>query len=210
LSWIRSSGYHFFGFRNSIIFTEQGRQPCVQSPIWKIRSLYLCAPVRRDASQSQSHIATDGQSVCLSWCRAPAGAHDQIFLLVWKLLSCPCGAPSLTRGRVCHLSITVGSISPSQYVQIFTNLQFLTNCMYNIYKACIIQAEYSKLCPISSSFRYNGCLVTWGMRWRYFNPSSHGEKSFIFSLDVVLSIYNIFADHCIQNEQVYWDMYACL
>jgi hypothetical protein len=29
---------------------------------------------------SQSHIATDGQSVCLSWCRAPAGAHDQTTL----------------------------------------------------------------------------------------------------------------------------------
>jgi hypothetical protein len=40
-------------------------------------------------SQSQSHIATDGQSVCLSWCRAPSGAHDQILLTVWQLLSCP-------------------------------------------------------------------------------------------------------------------------
>jgi hypothetical protein len=30
---------------------------------------------------SQSRIATDGQSVCLSWCRAPAGAQDQMFLL---------------------------------------------------------------------------------------------------------------------------------
>jgi hypothetical protein len=62
------------------------------------------------SSQSQSHIATDGQSVCLSWCRAPAGAHDQMFLFVWKLLSYPCGAPSLTRGRVCHLNWTAGVI----------------------------------------------------------------------------------------------------
>jgi hypothetical protein len=30
------------------------------------------------AVSSQSHIATEG----LSWCRAPAGAHDQVFLLV--------------------------------------------------------------------------------------------------------------------------------
>jgi hypothetical protein len=28
-------------------------------------------------SQSQSHVATDGQSVSQSWCRAPPGAHDQ-------------------------------------------------------------------------------------------------------------------------------------
>jgi hypothetical protein len=32
-------------------------------------------------SQSQSHVTTDGQSVGLSWCRAPSGAHDQIFIL---------------------------------------------------------------------------------------------------------------------------------
>jgi hypothetical protein len=38
--------------------------------------------------QSQSHIATDGQSVSKSWCRAPSGAHDQIFITVWQLLSC--------------------------------------------------------------------------------------------------------------------------
>jgi hypothetical protein len=30
-------------------------------------------------SQSQSHIATDGQSASKSWCRTPSGAHDQIF-----------------------------------------------------------------------------------------------------------------------------------
>jgi hypothetical protein len=31
-------------------------------------------------SQSQSHIVTDVRSVSKSWCRAPSGAHDQIFL----------------------------------------------------------------------------------------------------------------------------------
>jgi hypothetical protein len=36
---------------------------------------------RTEVSQSQSHIATDGQSVGPSWCRAPSGAHDQIFIL---------------------------------------------------------------------------------------------------------------------------------
>jgi hypothetical protein len=37
---------------------------------------------RTQQSQSQSHIATDGQSVCLSWCRAPSGPHDQILVTV--------------------------------------------------------------------------------------------------------------------------------
>jgi hypothetical protein len=51
--------------------------------------------------QSQSHIATDGQSVSKSWCRAQSGTHDQIFLTMWQLRSCSCRSPSLTRGRVC-------------------------------------------------------------------------------------------------------------
>jgi hypothetical protein len=34
------------------------------------------------SKSSQSHIATDGQSVSKSWYRAPSGAHDQIFISV--------------------------------------------------------------------------------------------------------------------------------
>jgi hypothetical protein len=55
----------------------------------------------RDSAQSQSHITTDVNSISKSWCLAPSGAHDQIFITLWQLLSCFCGAPSLTRGRVC-------------------------------------------------------------------------------------------------------------
>jgi hypothetical protein len=54
-------------------------------------------------SQSRRHIAIDSQSTSKSWCRAPSGANDQIFITLWQLLSCFYGAPSLTRGRVCHL-----------------------------------------------------------------------------------------------------------
>jgi hypothetical protein len=47
----------------------------------------LCQPrvimsQSQSQSQSQSHVTTDGQSVSPSWCRAPSGAHDQIFLLL--------------------------------------------------------------------------------------------------------------------------------
>jgi hypothetical protein len=38
--------------------------------------------------QSQRYITTDGQSASKSWCRAPSGAHDQIFITVWQLRSC--------------------------------------------------------------------------------------------------------------------------
>jgi hypothetical protein len=38
-------------------------------------------PLKPDVKvKSQSHIATDGQSISKSWCRAPCGAHDQIFI----------------------------------------------------------------------------------------------------------------------------------
>jgi hypothetical protein len=98
------------------------------SPLWALASLkaasqleaviqgfltiYVLTGMRLSAScptpnqevQSQSHVTTDGQSVGLSWCRVPSGAHDQIFIIFWKLQFCQLGAPSLTRGRVCRLS----------------------------------------------------------------------------------------------------------
>jgi hypothetical protein len=36
-------------------------------------------------SPSQTHITTDGQSVSQSWCQAPPGAQDQIFVTVRQL-----------------------------------------------------------------------------------------------------------------------------
>jgi hypothetical protein len=62
-------------------------------------------------SQSQSHIATDDQSISKSWCLAPSGAHDQIFITLWQLLSWFVGAPSLTRGRVCLLYMLLALVS---------------------------------------------------------------------------------------------------
>jgi hypothetical protein len=54
--------------------------------------------------QNQRCLTTDGQSASQSWCQeAPSGAQDQIFVTVREMLFCRRGAPSLTRGRVCHL-----------------------------------------------------------------------------------------------------------
>jgi hypothetical protein len=75
-------------------------------PTWRARSTYLYPPGAgwsgyTPVSQRQSHIATDGQSISKSWCRASSGAHDQVFITLWQLRSCLCGAPSVTRGRAC-------------------------------------------------------------------------------------------------------------
>jgi hypothetical protein len=59
---------------------------------------------------SQRHATTDGESVSMSWCRAPSGSRDQMFVTVWRLLSCLCGAPFLARRRVCLLPVRVCSI----------------------------------------------------------------------------------------------------
>jgi hypothetical protein len=50
------------------------------------------------------------KSVNQSWCRAPSGAHDQIFITVWQLQSCFCGAPSLKRGRVCLMIESLSAV----------------------------------------------------------------------------------------------------
>jgi hypothetical protein len=63
---------------------------------------------------SQSHIATDSQLVSQSLCPAPC--RKVTLVTVWQLQSCYCGAPSLTRGQVCLLSVLGSSSAPSIYV----------------------------------------------------------------------------------------------
>jgi hypothetical protein len=53
----------------------------------------------------KSHVTTDGQSVTVL-----VSSPLWNLWLVWKLLCYLCGTPSLTRGRVCLLSVTVSSI----------------------------------------------------------------------------------------------------
>jgi hypothetical protein len=43
---------------------------------------------RLTLNQSQSYVATEGQSASLSWCQAPSGAQDQIAVTVRQLRVC--------------------------------------------------------------------------------------------------------------------------
>jgi hypothetical protein len=82
--------------------------------------------------------------VCLG-IKHPSGAWDQIFITVWQLQACWCGALSLTRRRVCRFSVSQSVV-----------VSLLSVCII-----LSIQAQYNRSCPIISSSCYNGSLVTW-------------------------------------------------
>jgi hypothetical protein len=57
------------------------------------------------AKLSQNYVTNDGQSIDLSRCQSPSGFQDTIIVTDRQLRVCWCGAPSLTRGRVCQFTI---------------------------------------------------------------------------------------------------------
>jgi hypothetical protein len=64
--------------------------------------------VRLYRSRSRSCFTTDGQSVNMSWYRAPLwDLRPCRNVTVRNLWFCFCGGPSLTRGRVCNLQCRV-------------------------------------------------------------------------------------------------------
>jgi hypothetical protein len=101
-------------------------------------------------SQSQSHIATDGQSISKSWRRAPCGAHDQIFITLRQLWSSSCGAPSLPRGRVCLL------------------------CMLLVLASVVFPRSESLGTRDYILLSFRRLLRLAGSRWRYSTPPPHG------------------------------------
>jgi hypothetical protein len=90
------------------------------SPCPDLYCLELSQLLTTAQSQSQSHFTSECQYVLMSspfWFSWPYVCYccvfvdrDQILFSVCKLLFCFCGEPSLTRGRVCLLSVTVSSI----------------------------------------------------------------------------------------------------
>jgi hypothetical protein len=69
----------------------------LQKEIYNFESLYQF--IQRICTES----LYGWQSVSMSWCWAHFVDVWPDIAWVWNLLSCVCGAPSLTRGRVCPL-----------------------------------------------------------------------------------------------------------
>jgi hypothetical protein len=111
-----------------------------------------------DSSQSQSHIATDGQSVGQSvskfGCRASSGAQDQIFITLWQLRSCFCEAHSLTRRRFYFLYTLLALASV-----VFLGSGSLGS-RNHILLSQIWDSPFHRLLRLAES------------RWRYSNPAS--------------------------------------
>jgi hypothetical protein len=144
---------HCYTFTQLTILTRQYSILSVRS-VW--HSLAKCRPLTANSSQSQSYIATDGQSVSKAWCRAPSGAHDQIFITVWQLRPCLCGAPSLTRGRVCLLCMLLALASRV----------FLRSESLGISDHILLSQIWD--------FHFRRLLRLAGSRWRYSTPPPDG------------------------------------
>jgi hypothetical protein len=99
--------------------------------------------------QSQSHIATDDQSISKSRCRAPFGAYGQIFITLWQLRSCFCETSSLTRGWVCILHMLL----------VLVSVDFLDS-------ESLRTRDHILLSQISD-FPFRRLLRFVGSRWRY-------------------------------------------
>jgi hypothetical protein len=85
----------------------------------------------------------------------PSGAYDQIFITLWQLRSCFCGAPSLTRGRVCLLYMLLALASA-----VLLGPETLWS------------RDHISLSPIWD-FPFRRLLRLAGSRWRYSTPPPH-------------------------------------
>jgi hypothetical protein len=106
----------------------------------------LCS-YRQLTTPSRSHIATDGQSVCLSvlvsspgWGSWPdvSSSLELTVLSMW-------GALYDERSGLSF--VIVGSISPLSFVQLFTILLLKPNRMYNIHKASVSPGSVQQAMP---------------------------------------------------------------
>jgi hypothetical protein len=143
--------------------------------------IFSCASQKADAqniqeqsqSQSQSHFATDGQSVSKSRCWAPFAAHDQIFITLWQLRSCFCGAHSLTRGRVrlFYMLLALASVVFLGSESLGTRDHLLLSQIWDVL--------------------FRRLLRLAGSRWRYSNPPPHGCTRTSHFASYFLGVWNM-------------------
>jgi hypothetical protein len=116
--------YLFNGARGSVVVNTLAKLLSFAS------AFYATSRVSMEVSEdrSRSYFTTDGQSVSMSWYRAPLWDLQPDItscrnVAVWNLRSCFCGAPSLARGRVCNLQCNqwrlINLYHPGQWLNSF-------------------------------------------------------------------------------------------
>jgi hypothetical protein len=124
----------------------------------------LSHPAATKISQlSSSHVKvkvtlrlTVSQSVSESWCRAPSGPHDQIFITVWQLRSCFMW-DALSDERM-GLSFVYATGS----------------CQRSLSQVLIFDTRDHILLSQNWDFPFRRLLRLAGSRWRYSSPPLHG------------------------------------
>jgi hypothetical protein len=111
-------------------------------------------------AESESHVTTDGQSTSLSWNKAPIWVLRPDFYFSLTVAFCWCGAPSVTRGRVCRLQLLLVLAS-----------------------AVILGSEFRGsrdhiLLSQIRDFPFRCLLRLAGLRWRYSIPPPHGRLTY--------------------------------
>jgi hypothetical protein len=120
---------------------------------------------------------TVSQSVCLSWCRAPSGAHDQILVTVWQFLFYPWGGGALSDERV-GLSLAESFSSNKSIVSMYSYIHLTCFTFWHIYtiytRPLLVPAQYSRLCPISGN--HGKCLLLARIRGNLCWFHWHGKR----------------------------------
>jgi hypothetical protein len=118
---------------------------------------------------SPSHIATDGQSVSKSWCQAPSGAHDQIFITVWHLRCFFVGPLSDERTGL-----------PFVYAAGLCQWVFLGSESLGTWDHVLLSQIWI--------FHFRNLLRLARSRWRYSTPPPHGDGSLQVQVKVILRL----------------------
>jgi hypothetical protein len=87
--------------------------------------------------------------------------HDQTFLNLRELLLYPHGAPSVTIGWVCHVSVAPRNCKSVVSVYILHVIAWYTIIYVHTWILLSVEAQHTRLCPVIISSRYNDSLVTW-------------------------------------------------
>jgi hypothetical protein len=96
-------------------------------------------------SETESELLYNWRSVLVSWCRAQIRTFDQRYYFFFESYSLVLfGAPSLTRGRVCHLSVYSQCTVVSIYIK-YLHTVLYTFDIYNIYNIKHIHNKENKI-----------------------------------------------------------------